>query len=242
MADKDSSKKIDLSGFSDDQISSLYKSAQRGVRRQGYDGSNDVQVDYDPMPSDAIYANSPVMTDWTKGQWKDVKEEADKVGMWSDEDTIHKMRGAVAGEFLERQDARFEALENGAGSEAAEEVKEPFQEEGKSDEHLAAESQASGNGQGNAGDSYQSAFDRAVAAGRDISAGDYLRQRADDKKGGVNRFTAYLKDSNTLASHEGHHAAMNAIKKAEYEGLNPPELIDPGDLYDDYKKDIDKID
>ena len=74
-----------------------------------------------------------------------------------------------------------------------------------------------------------------------MTAGDYLRQRADDKKAGVGRFTDYLVDKNTLAAHESHQASMNAIDKAGYHELNPPTLIDPGDLYDRYKGDIDDL-
>ena len=74
-----------------------------------------------------------------------------------------------------------------------------------------------------------------------MTAGDYLRERTDDKKGGVNRFTDYLTDHNTLASHESNRASQNAINKAEYEELNPPGLLNPSDLYDRYKGDIDSI-
>ena len=133
-------------------------------------------------------------------------------------------------------------------AEAEEPPKEPFEPVGKTDDHKTAEENYDKNFEdGNpwdttsAVDSYQSAFDRAVAAGNDMTAGDYLRQRTDDKKGGVNRFTNYLTDHNTLASHESHRASMNAIKKAEYEGLEPPALVDPGDLYNKYKGDIDSI-
>ena len=128
------------------------------------------------------------------------------------------------------------------------ETKEPFEPVGKSDDHKAAEENYDKHFEdGNpwdttsAVDSYQSAFDRVTSAGKEMNAGEYLRQRADDKKGGVNRFTHYLTDHNTLASHESHRASMNAIKKAKYEGLEPPALVDPGDLYDKYKGDIDSI-
>ena len=126
--------------------------------------------------------------------------------------------------------------------------KEPFEPVGKSDDHKTAEANYDKHFQnGNpwdttsAVDSYQSAFDRVAAAGREMNAGEYLRQRADDKKGGVNRFTHYLTDHNTLASHESHRASMNAIKKAGHVGLEPPALIDPDDLYNKYKGDIDSI-
>ena len=127
--------------------------------------------------------------------------------------------------------------------------KEPFEPVGKSDDHKTAEENYDKHFDGDSNpwdttsavDSYQSAFDRVTAAGKEMNAGEYLRQRADDKKGGVNRFTHYLTDHNTLASHEGHRAAMNAIKKAGHVGLEPPALLDPGDLYDRYKDDIDSI-
>ena len=138
-------------------------------------------------------------------------------------------------------------LWDGGGADAAE-TKEPFEPVGKSDDHKAAEENydkhfEDGNPWDTTGavDSYQSAFDRVTSAGKEMNAGEYLRQRADDKKGGVNRFTHYLTDHNTLASHESHRASMNAIKKAKYEGLEPPALVDPGDLYDKYKGDIDSI-
>ena len=139
-------------------------------------------------------------------------------------------------------------LWDGAGAAAVEEKGE-FEPVGKSDDHKTAEENYDKHfdGDGNpwdttsAVDSYQTAFDRATAAGKELTAGDYLRQRADDKKGGVNRFNHYLTDHNTLASHESHRGSMNAIKKAKHEGLEPPSLIDPGDLYDRYKGDIDSI-
>ena len=134
------------------------------------------------------------------------------------------------------------------GGVDAAETKEPFEPVGKTDDHKTAEANYDKHFEdGNpwdttsAVDSYKSAFDRATAAGQDMTAGDYLRQRADDKKGGVNRFTHYLTDHNTLASHESHRSSMNAIKKAEYEDLEPPALVDPGNLYDRYKGDIDSI-
>ena len=230
--------KTDLTGFSDDQIRGLYVQSQRGVRRHGYDDSDDVTVDYTPSAQDAIDANKVVSSDWKYGDWKDVREQV-KQGL-SEEDLIHHMRGAVASEFHKRQDARFEALEAGGGAGESR-VKEAFTPEEKSAEHLEAEQSMAAPGSSSAVDSYTSAFDRAVAAGRDMTAGDYLRQRSDDKKSGVGRFTHFLRDSNTLAAHEGNRAAGTAIKRAEYEQLDPPQLIDPGDLYDRYKGDIDDI-
>ena len=128
-------------------------------------------------------------------------------------------------------------------------AKEPFDPVGKSDDHKAAEENYDKHFDGDSNpwdttsavDSYQSAFDRVTAAGKEMNAGEYLRQRADDKKGGVNRFNHYLTDHNTLAAHESHRASMNAIKKAGHVGLEPPALLDPGDLYDRYKGDIDSI-
>ena len=161
-------------------------------------------------------------------------DEIDHNSAGSDLSSEGDMRGALL------------TLWNGGGGEAKE--KEPFEPVEKSEDHLEAEANydkhfENGNpwDTTSAVDSYETAFARAAAGGRELTAGDYLRQRADDKKGGVGRFTHYLKDSNTLAAHEGNRAAKTAIKRAEYEGLNPPELIDPGDLYDKYKGDIDDI-
>ena len=108
------SKAIDLSGFSDDKIKSMYKYQQRGVRRQGYDDSNDTTVDYTPSAQDAINASKIVSSDYDFGDWKDLKDEI-KHG-YSDEDLIFKMRGAVGKEFLNRQEDRLSGMESNISS------------------------------------------------------------------------------------------------------------------------------
>jgi len=91
-------------------------------------------------------------------------------------------------------------------------------------------------------DSYQTAFNNAAGAGRKMSANDYLMQRADDKKGGVNRFIGYLGDKNTLANEEQNYAFSNLMAKAKHlDFQGPPELDDPYDTYSKYKSDIDSI-
>ena len=196
-----------------------------------------------------VAALGTYMTKKDYNRLKDSDEVWDAYAAINGEDAMEKKRkkGDMS---LNTLDALMDDLSAKAPEEEEESApEEPFEKIAKSEDHLEAEANydkhfENGNpwAATSAVDSYESAFKNATAAGRDMSAGDYLRQRADDKKGGVNRFIHYLKDSNTLAAHEGHHAAMNAIKKAGHVGLQPPELIDPGDLYDDYKKDIDKID
>lgn len=104
MAKEDkNNRSIDLSGFSDEDIDNLYGQASRGIRRQGYDGSNDVTVDYDPMASDALYASQAVTSDWEGGLWDDVRDKVK--ANYSDEDLIWRMRGAVSSEYNKRQEA-----------------------------------------------------------------------------------------------------------------------------------------
>jgi hypothetical protein len=122
---------------------------------------------------------------------------------------------------------------------------DPYSPSEKSEEHLQAEADY-GDGDfpemTSAADSYQSAFDKAVAAGREMDSGDYLRQRSDDKKSWVtNRFMPYLSNKNELGRHEQHHAASNAIDRAVEAGVEPPSLSDPMDIYDKMKEDIEDI-
>lgn len=163
-------------------------------------------------------------------------DEVNHDGDGSDLSSTGDMKGALL------------TLWNGGGAAAAEEDEKEFEPVGKSEDHQLAEDNYDKHFEdGNpwdttsATDSYQSAFDRVTNAGKEMTAGDYLRQRADDKKGGVNRFTHYLTDHNTLAAHESHRASMNAIKKAKHVGLEPPTLTDPGELYGKYKSDIDSV-
>ena len=118
----------------------------------------------------------------------------------------------------------------------------------KDEDHLGAEDAYKDNYKnGNpweatsAVDSYQTAFDRAVAAGKDMTANDYLMQRSDDKKGGVNRFIGYLGDKNTLNNEEQNYSFENFMDKSEHLGFKPPTLNDPSESYDKYKNDIDSI-
>ena len=119
----------------------------------------------------------------------------------------------------------------------------------KDEDHLAAEDDYKDNFKnGNpwaatsAVDSYQSAFDRAVAAGKDMTANDYLMTLADNKKKGVNRFIGYLGEKNRLAAEEQAYASVNFMDKAKHLNFKgPPTLNDPSEAYDKYKNDIDSI-
>ena len=76
-----------------------------------------------------------------------------------------------------------------------------------------------------AADSYQSAFDRAVTAGQDLTADEYLSQRPGNKQGNGNRFTEFLEEGNAPASEE----------------LSPPALLEPSSQNDRYEGDIASI-
>jgi len=131
-----------------------------------------------------------------------------------------------------------------------EEEKDPFQPRDKSEDHLQAEKDYLSHYEGgnpwapsSAVESYNSAFNNAKEAGREMTAQDYLMQRADDKKSQVaNRFMPYLADKNELARHEQHHAWSTALDRAIYNGVKPPELNDPYKIYEKYKKDLDEYD
>ena len=99
---------IDMSGFSDDQLRSMYKQSTAGVRRQGYDDSNDVTVDYTPSAQDAINASKAVTSDWEGGNWDQLRGKI-KHG-YSEEDLIHKMRNAVNGEYMRRRDEKLAGM------------------------------------------------------------------------------------------------------------------------------------
>ena len=133
----------------------------------------------------------------------------------------------------------------GGGDGGGEADQEPYAPREKSDAHVAAEA-AYGDGSfpetNSAADSYNTAFDNATEAGRDMTAGDLMRQTSDDKKDWItNRFMPYVSNKNELGRHDQHHAASNAIDRAAYAGMKPPELGDPMDAYDEFKKDIDNI-
>ena len=134
------------------------------------------------------------------------------------------------------------SLYNGEGSEADE---GPYEMTEKSDRHKELENEY-GEGafpaMSSAVDSYNTAFDAATAAGRDMSAGDMLRQRADDKKSWITgKFMPYMSTKNELARHESHHAASNAIARAAHAGVEPPVLKNPMEDYDKFREDIENI-
>lgn len=132
------------------------------------------------------------------------------------------------------------------GEASAEADQGPYEMTEKSDRHKELENEY-GEGafpaMSSAVDSYNTAFDAATAAGRDMSAGDMLRQRADDKKSWITgQFMPYMSTKNELARHESHHAASNAIARAAEAGVKPPELGDPMESYEKFKEDIENID
>ena len=87
-------------------------------------------------------------------------------------------------------------------------------------------------------ESYNKSFETAKAAGQDWDIGWYLRQRADDKKAGVSRFTNMLTDRNNLTMAESHNSMMNAIEMANRLGLKPSDYNDPKDTFDYYADQI----
>ena len=129
------------------------------------------------------------------------------------------------------------------GSEADE---GPYEMTEKSDRHKELEGEY---GEGafppmpSAVDSYNEAFDATAAAGREMSAGDMLRYSAANKKAWITgEFMPYLSTKNELARHEQHHAAINAIDRAFEAGVKAPELSDPMEAYEKFKRDIEDID
>lgn len=150
--------------------------------------------------------------------------------------TIYDVGGAINKRF---SDSYADGGDDGEGD------KEPYQTLEKSPEHIALQDEY-GDGAfpelSSAADSYDAAFNRATEAGREMSAGDYLRQRSDDKKRWItNRFMPYMDTKNELARHEQHHAASNAISRAAAAGLKPPELGDPMEMYKRMREDIEDI-
>ena len=112
MSNDNEPKKLnyDFSSYSDDDMRKLMSAATRGVRRQGYDDSDDVTVDYTPSTEDAINASKVVATDFDKDTiWGKLREQMPNM---SDEDAIWRMRGAASGEFLKRQEDRLAGMED----------------------------------------------------------------------------------------------------------------------------------
>ena len=135
--------------------------------------------------------------------------------------------------------------QGGGDGSPGEADKEPYSPREKSEQHLQAEADY-GDGSfpetNSAVDSYNTAFNNATEAGRDMTAGDLLRQTSADNKDWItNRFMPYIGNKNELARHEQHHAASDAIGYADHVGVKPPELGDPMDAYNRFKEDIDNI-
>ena len=131
------------------------------------------------------------------------------------------------------------------GEASAEADQGPYEMTEKSDRHKELENEY-GEGafpaMSSAVDSYNTAFDAATAAGRDMSAGDMLRQRADDKKTWItDKFMKFMGTKNELARHENYHAASNAIDRIFEAGVKAPELSDPMEYYEKFKRDIEDI-
>jgi hypothetical protein len=124
----------------------------------------------------------------------------------------------------------------------------PYEMSEKSDRHQELEDEY-GDGKFpsfdgySAVDSYNTAKDNAIAAGREMTAGDLLRTSADAKRGWLTEeFMPYMSTKNELARHESHHAASNAISRAAAAGVAPPDLMDPMEYYEKFKEDIENVD
>ena len=132
------------------------------------------------------------------------------------------------------------------GEASAEADQGPYEMTEKSDRHKELVGEY-GDGafppMSSAVNSYNQAFDAAAAAGRDMSAGDMLRYSAANKKAWITgEFMPYMSTKNELARHESHHAASNAIDRAFAAGVKAPELSDPMEYYEKFKRDIEEID
>ena len=123
---------IDMSGFSDDQLRSMYQQSTAGVRRQGYDGSNDTTVDYTPSAEDAIYASSAVTSDWEGGDWDQLRDSI--TSGHSEEDLINKMRGAVNSEYTSRRDKKLADMQAGIDANTNREFEAPAVEQKEEEE------------------------------------------------------------------------------------------------------------
>ena len=180
---------------------------------------------------------------------KDSDEVWDAYASVNGSDAMNKKRdgGSMS---LNTLDALMDDLSVAKQTEETEAPKtlDDYTDRPKDEDHLAAEDAYKENFKnGNpwaptsAVDSYESAFNNAVAAGREMTALDYLNRRADDKKGGVNRFIDYLGDKNTLNNEEQNYAFSNFMDKAKHLDFKPPTLNDPSEFYEKYKNDIDSI-
>ena len=135
--------------------------------------------------------------------------------------------------------------QGGGGDSAGEADKEPFSPREKSEQHQQAEADYGDDSfpeTNSAVDSYNTAFNNAAEAGRDMTAGDLMRHTSDDKESWItNRFMPYISNKNELARHESNYAASNAIGRADHAGMKPPELANAMKSYDRFKEDIENI-
>ena len=73
-----------------------------------------------------------------------------------------------------------------------------------------------------------------------MEAGDYLRQRADDKREWVtDKYMPYLQTKNELSRHESNYASKNAIN--EMQDLEIADYSDPMDWYNKMKDDLEDV-
>jgi hypothetical protein len=152
--------------------------------------------------------------------------------------TIYDVGGAMQNRWGDRV-AKSKDDDDGEGD------KEPFEPLEKSDRHLELE-EAYGDGAypslSKAQDSYDAAFNRATEAGREMNSGDYLRQRADDKREWVtDKYMPYLQTKNELSRHEGNYSAKNAIAEIGAMDINLPEYTDPMEWYNAMKDDLEDV-
>jgi hypothetical protein len=127
---------------------------------------------------------------------------------------------------------------DGDGDPGPEETSDPLEQSSRHEE--LANTPNTYPGLTNAQDSYNSAFNQATEAGRDMESGDYLRQRADDKREWVtDKYMPYLQTKNELARHEGNYAAKNAIH--EMQDLEVADYTDPMDWYNKMKDDLEDV-
>lgn len=143
------------------------------------------------------------------------------------------------GDMMASQDYRFDknmdqlrSSSGGGGGDDGEGDKGPFEPVGQSDAHKQAEEDYLAHyDDGNpldtpdAMDSYKRRFNTITGEGSGIQ---FALDLSDAKGDWVaNRFMPYMQDKVTLAGHEQHQAASNAIQLAGHLGIEPPTLSDP---------------
>lgn len=128
--------------------------------------------------------------------------------------------------------------DKGDGDSGPEETPEPIEQSERHQE--LANTSNNYPGLTSAQDSYDTAFNRTAEAGRDMEAGDYLRQRADDKREWVtDKYMPYLQTKNELSRHESNYASKNAIN--EMQDLEIADYSDPMDWYNKMKDDLEDV-